>query len=441
MINYFYSTLISILVAHGLVAADDDSPAAISDLSAVVSHLDALLQSSAPPDAEMAEQLVREHVALARLAQTTFGNYLENSLEDYDDLLPAPDFQRLVEHYHDRLLKAYQQRLSADFASQLQSPALQGLHFERLDLDGRRGRAEFRALVDDRSLKIHADLVPVNQTWKIAELTIAGRPISEHYLHLYQDLIDNNYSLPVLETALAKRDFIALDDFSATWDGHHPMDWGPWKEKDRQKPMLYWIESSGDQHYMTARDSSHSVIVGKFIHWNPRQYPIMSWCWQATALPPGGNEFLDDANDSAAGLYVIFSQNWLGIPKQLKYVWSSTLPEGTVGRRDKIFRPWFFVVESGPNNLGTWTFETVDLEQNHWDKLGSEPAERTIGLGLLTDANSTRSYAEAYYADLRVWTREALENKRITNHCGALPKQLTHTAYKSNAGSALGAEE
>ena len=117
MINYFYSTLISILVAHGLVAADDDSPAAISDLSAVVSHLDALLQSSAPPDAEMAEQLVREHVALARLAQTTFGNYLENSLEDYDDLLPGPDFQRLVEHYHDRLLKAYQRRLSADFAS------------------------------------------------------------------------------------------------------------------------------------------------------------------------------------------------------------------------------------------------------------------------------------------------------------------------------------
>jgi hypothetical protein len=147
----------------------------------------------------------------------------------------------------------------------------------------------------------------------------------------------------------------------------------------------------------------------------------MTWCWRAAALPLGGNEFLDDANDSAAGLYVIFSKNWMGIPKQLKYVWSTTLPEGTVGRRDKIFRPWFFVVESGATNLGKWTFEVVDLEKHHREKLGGRPAERTIGLGLLTDANSTRSYAEAYYADLRVWTRQAFDGGRVTNYCGGLP--------------------
>jgi hypothetical protein len=192
---------------------------------------------------------------------------------------------------------------------------------------------------------------------------------------------------------------------------------------------------------MTARDSTYSVILGKFVQWNPRQYPIMTWCWRANALPPGGNEFLDDANDSAAGIYVIFSQNFLGIPKQLKYVWSTTLPEGTVGRRDKIFRPWFYVVESGKNKLGQWAFETVDLEKHHKDKLGGRPAERTIGLGLLTDANSTRSYAEAYYADMRAWTRDALEGGRITDHCGGLPRQLARNARDSKPGSAYRAEE
>ena len=137
--------------------------------------------------------------------------------------------------------------------------------------------------------------------------------------------------------------------------------------------MLYRVEGR-PRRYMAARDSSHSVIVGKFVHWNPRQYPIMTWCWRAAALPLGGNEFLDDANDSAAGLYVIFSKNWLGVPKQLKYVWSTTLPEGTVGRRDKIFRPWFFVVESGATNLGKWTFEVVDLEKHTTEK--SSAADR-----------------------------------------------------------------
>ena len=110
-------------------------------------------------------------------------------------------------------------------------------------------------------------------------------------------------------------------------------------------------------------------------------------------LPPGGNEFLNHANDSAAGLYVIFSQNWLHVPKQLKYVWSSTLPEGTIGRRNKIFRPWFFVLESGEANRGRWTFEQVDLERDHKLKLGGSPAARTIGLGLLRV--ETRSTSEA----------------------------------------------
>ena len=191
---------------------------------------------------------------------------------------------------------------------------------------------------------------------------------------------------------------------------------------------------------MTARDSTYSVIVGKFVHWNPRHYPILSWCWRANALPPGGNEFLDDMNDSAAGIYVIFSR-FLGIPKQLKYVWSTTLPEGTVGRRDKIFRPWFFVVESGEANLGKWTFEHVDLVQHHRAKLGGRPADRTIGLGLLTDANSTGAYAEANYADLRVWTREAFDGGRVTNHCGGLPQNPPRNAHKAATGSAYGAEE
>ena len=144
-------------------------------------------------------------------------------------------------------------------------------------------------------------------------------------------------------------------------------------------------------------------------------------------------------NDSAAGIYVIFSR-FLGIPKQLKYVWSTTLPEGTVGRRDKIFRPWFFVVESGEANLGKWTFETVDLVQHYRAKIGGRPADRTVGLGLLTDANSTRAYAEADYADLRVRTREAFDDGRVTNHCGGLPKNSPYRAREAATSSAYGAE-
>ena len=351
-------------------------------------------------------------------------------------MLSSPRFTQLVEHYRSRLARAYQHRLSADLAAQLAAEDLRGLRLDSLAVNGQRGRAQLRALFATRSLGVEADLIFVAGTWKIAELKIDGRPVSSHYRRRYQSLIDGGHSPPVMEAQLAEREYVVLEDFAATWDGSQPMEWGPWKKKDRLKPVLYRVEGrpsaelgSKPRRYMAARDSSHSVILGKFVHWNPRQYPIMTWCWRAAALPLGGNEFLDDANDSAAGLYVIFSKNWLGVPKQLKYVWSTSLPEGTVGRRDKIFRPWFFVVESGATNLDKWTFEVVDLEKHHREKLGGRPAKRTIGLGLLTDANSTRSYAEAYYADMRVWTRGAFDGGRVVNHCGGLPVPNANGAY------------
>ncbi len=402
------------------LASPSDGWADAAWATATVARLNALLEASNRECADEADRLVREHLAVGEFTATTFGDYLEKSLDAYRDLLSDLRFAHLVEHYRSRLVRAYQHRLSADLAVQLASPDWRGLRLDSLEVNGQRGRAQLRALLATRSLGVEADLILADGTWKIAELKIDSRPVSSHYRRRYQSLIDRSHSPPVIEAQLAEREYVVLEDFAATWDGSQPMEWGPWKKQDRHKPVLYHVEGR-PRRYMAARDSSHSVILGKFVHWNPRQYPIMTWCWRAAALPQGGNEFLDDANDSAAGLYVIFSKNWLGVPKQLKYVWSTTLLEGTVGRRDKIFRPWFFVVESGATNLDKWTFEAVDLEKHHREKLGGRPAKRTIGLGLLTDANSTRSYAEAYYADLRVWTREAFDGGRVVNYCGGLP--------------------
>lgn len=414
------AVLLLALVSHGDSGADAAGP------TRAVARLNALLASSNRECAGWAYRLVSEHLALDEFSAATFGDYTEKSLKAYRSLLSVPRFTRLVEHYRNRLMRAFQHRLRADLAAQLAAPDLRGVRLDSLEVHGQRGRAQLRALFDARALDMEADLIFANGTWKIAELTIAGRSVSSHYRRRYQSPIKRRHSPPVMEAQLAEREFVVLEDFAATWDGSQPLEWGPWKKKDRHKPVLYRVEGR-PRRYMAARDSSHSVIVGKFARWNPREYPIMTWCWRAAALPLGGNEFLDDANDSAAGVYVIFSKNWLGVPKQLKYVWSTTLPEGTVGRRDKVFRPWFFVVESGATNLGKWTFEVVDLEKHHREKLGGRPASRTIGLGLLTDANSTRSYAEAYYADLRVWTRQAFDGGRVVNYCGGLP--VSNGAY------------
>ena len=62
--------------------------------------------------------------------------------------------------------------------------------------------------------------------------------------------------------------------------------------------------------------------------------------------------------------------------------------------------------------------ESRKAQEDHYERTwGGLPNNRTQGLGLLTDANSTGSHAEAYYADLRVWTREAFDAGRVQDYC------------------------
>ena len=211
--------------------------------------------------------------------------------------------------------------------------------------------------------------------------------------------------------------YIVLEDFASTPLDSLPRGWR-WRSKDNDKPKLYAVREANGRRYLAAQDTGHSVVLMKRFHWDPRQYPIMTWCWRADALPPGGDERYTETNDSAAGVHVIFSRNWIGIPRQIKYVWSTTLAPGTVSRRKGIARPWFVVLQSGSEKLGQWIQEWVDLEKDHERILSSKLPKKTIGIALLTDANSTRGYAAAAYADFRVWPRAALAH--ISNYCADL---------------------
>jgi hypothetical protein len=397
-------------------------------LTEAIGQLHQQLQQPDRQGAHLATQLIDQWIDIPSFTQDAFSSYVEQSLTSYEEVLSEEAFTQLVSAEKERLARAVRDRLVRDLSYHLNRPSLYGVELRdlRAEASGPEGTAHLALIEHGGERTVELELIARAGDWRIVRIALDKIDLGQYYHSLCSDLITQRYSLPVVISRLGEVPYVVLDDFSSTPIGQTPADWGSWRDKDRGKPLLYRVQTSGEQTYMAAQDSGYSVILGKFVHWNPREYPIMTWCWRANALPPGGNEFLNHANDSAAGIYVIFSQNWLHVPKQLKYVWSSTLPEGTIGRRDKLFRPWFFVLESGEENRGKWTFEMVDLVRDHRHKLGGVPAERTIGLGLLTDANSTHSYAEADYADLRVWKREALERRQIVDHCATLRSSSSH---------------
>ncbi|MBT4499306.1 MAG: DUF3047 domain-containing protein [Gemmatimonadetes bacterium] len=387
---------------------------------ATLGSLAYLLESPPVSFASTADSLLDSTLDLNKFADKAFGAYLEKTLDYYKKLLPEEDYRQLLVQYRSQLHASLRWRLIDDLALQLHREPLTAIRLESQHFEGEKGKVELIAEQSTGPISIRADLQRTQAGWRIVDISVDGRRLSAHYRKLCDNILDEKYSLAVLTSFLKRREYILLDDFSTTSPGQCPLDWVVWRPKDKKKPLHYQVVEENGQHVMAARDSGSSVILAKSLRWNPRQYPIMTWCWKTTALPPGGDERYNHTNDSAAGLYVVFSYNWFGAPKQLKYVWSSTLPEGTVGKRDMIFRPWFFVLESGEENLGRWTFETVDLEAHYKLKLGGKPDKKTDSVHILTDANSTKSYAEAYYADLRVWPREALEQGRVENYCDCL---------------------
>ncbi len=382
-----------------------------------ITELNRLLRGSGEKREQELDSLLAPAVDYELLSARTFGSYCKDTLTNYEDRLGADDLHQLVGACKERMVAAYRRRLVADLAALLRKPMPYKLQIGDFQVSQKKGSVGLRATAVADEVNLRCYVRRMEGKWKIEDLAIGERLVSRRYRDDFREILKEEYSLPVLVAHLDRRPYIVLEDFSSALPGQLPKDW-KWRKRDEKKPKPYRVAEINGNHYLAAQDTGSSVIMLKFSHWNPREYPIMTWCWRVDVLPSGGDERYGRTNDSAAGLYVNFSMNWIGIPKYIKYVWSSTLPTGTVGRRKRIARPWFFVIESGEENLGKWKFEQTDIYRDYQRVYEGKLTDRTVGLGILTDANNTNSRAEASYADVRVWTREAAEQGLIRDYCG-----------------------
>ena len=410
------ATMLSLIIAVSIGAEQQLGLAGGDFLQREVAQLNRLLAS---PSADLRSDLITvtgDLVDFGLLAEKSFGGYCESSLDSYRDTKGESELGSLIANCKRDLSMAYRDRVFADFTRVMGYNVEGRLEILGYNLMQSAGIVRAHLISARGNFAIEIELRRIDGGWKIIDVDLGTIKVSRHYSKLGRSVTRANYSLPVLVAKLKQRPYVILEDFSSSSVGQLPSGWS-WRDRDDDKPKPYKINASNRRHYLAAQDSGGSVILLKFSHWNPREFPILTWCWRASTLPSDGDERYDHTNDSAAGLYVNFSTNWIGLPKHIKYVWSTTLPVGTVDRRKRIARPWFFVVESGTEKLGNWVFERVDLSRDYDQVYSGRPAKRTVGLGILTDANSTDSIARADYADVRAWTREADIRGDVQDHC------------------------
>lgn len=187
-----------------------------------------------------------------------------------------------------------------------------------------------------------------------------------------------------------------VENFQQYADGKFPKWWKTWPFQRGDAQKVYQVKVEGEKHYLAAYDDKdYSTQIMKPFIWNIKEFPYLNWRWRPKVLPQGATEAQDNKNDSACGIYVVFGR-YSGIAT--KYVWSTSLPKGTVvSRRGGDLR--IESMGSGQSGMNRWHSYSVSVPHSA-EKLFGKPIKRKpSGIGILTDGNATHTAAACDYAD------------------------------------------
>jgi len=204
-----------------------------------------------------------------------------------------------------------------------------------------------------------------------------------------------------------------LDDFESYRAGDLPLRW----KYDRRAgliPLTPDLMHPKEQFYV-AEDNGNKVLrvytEGEAVHimmgneadgfdWDLREYPGLEWDWRALSLPADAREDEERLNDSGVGLYVIFKLEGFLIkrPKTIKYVYSSTLPVGSVVSYGKLK---VLVVSSALDGTGKWIHIERNVREDSRRLFGDDPPRRPLSIRLWSDSDNTGGIAEADFDNIR----------------------------------------
>jgi hypothetical protein len=173
-----------------------------------------------------------------------------------------------------------------------------------------------------------------------------------------------------------------------------------WKVREKAGRSVYSVQQDGGGLFLHAESVDNAHAIGRALSVDPKAYPYLRFSWRALKLPPGGKEGQKTTNDGALGVYVVF-EGWSMPPRSIKYVWSTTLPEGTEETSPYSKKARIVVLRSGSEKLGEWVDEKVNVLEDFRRLFGSEEVPRVRGIGILTDSDNTASRSAGDYRSFR----------------------------------------
>jgi hypothetical protein len=190
-----------------------------------------------------------------------------------------------------------------------------------------------------------------------------------------------------------------VEDFSSFKDGSFPEGW---KSRGGDESAVYRVRSN-QEAYLEANAVNSAVAIAKEFSYELNEYPCLRWRWRVLDLPKGGDERFKETGDSAAGIYVIF-EGFLR-PNTIKYVWSASLPLGTLTESPYNSKTKIVVLRNQHSPMGEWVAEAVDVSADYKRFFKGEP-KQVQAIGLMSDSDNTGSKAVAHYRGIMISTHK-----------------------------------
>ena len=146
---------------------------------------------------------------------------------------------------------------------------------------------------------------------------------------------------------------------------------------------------------LRARSRDDHSTIAKEVHVDLSATPILEWSWKVVKLPEGGDVRNRATSDLTGHVLVV----WPRMPALLRtrligYVWDATAPADTMAQSRKTSLVTFFILRSGPADLGRWIVERRNVREDYVRAFHEEPSHPGA-VAISIDTNDTHSTAEA----------------------------------------------
>ena len=174
-----------------------------------------------------------------------------------------------------------------------------------------------------------------------------------------------------------------------------PTGWKKYETPGGRPRYDFTVVSEDGVRGLRVRSRDEHSSIAKEVHVDLRATPILEWSWKVVKLPEGGDIRKKETSDLTGHVLVA----WPRMPALLRtrligYVWDATAPAGTMEHSRKTSLVTFFILHSGPVELGRWMVERRNVRDDYARAFGEEPSSPGV-VAISIDTNDTHSTAEA----------------------------------------------